>query len=64
MFYVFRTRYRIVKDNYSGYEAQFRWWWWPFYCQVNCINTSCTVQEAEDIIRSHRYSTKVVKQIV
>jgi len=66
MFYVFRTRYRIVVDHYAGYEAQFRYWWMPYYMMVGGLNTCSTIRTAEDLIDAKRRygSCKVVKQIV
>ena len=26
-------RYRVVRDRWWGYEAQFKVWWWPFWLQ-------------------------------
>jgi hypothetical protein len=25
------SEYRIVRDNYAGFEVQRRTWWWPFW---------------------------------
>ena len=41
----FKTKYRIVRDNYCGYEVQFRYWWMPFYFQGDC-NTHVSVERA------------------
>lgn len=54
----FRTRYRVVRDSYCGYEAQFRYWWMPFYLMVGMCNTSRTVEQAERLC-----SNGIVKQI-
>jgi hypothetical protein len=45
-------RYRIVRDNYRGYEAQARAWWSPVWAQLGKdgefgVNTSSSVEEAE-----------------
>lgn len=53
---IFRTRYRIVTDNYSGYEAQFRRWWMPFYVQCFFCNTSTNVDRARELIKRHAQS--------
>lgn len=60
---LFRTRFRIVRDNYAGYAAEFRWWWMPFYMEVNGINTFRTPELAEDLINKHRRNGKIVKQV-
>lgn len=31
---MFKTKYRIIKDNYLGYEAQYKKWWMPFWKMV------------------------------
>lgn len=51
---IFRTRYRIVTDNYNGFEAQFRRWWMPFYCQCFFSNTTTSVERALETIKKHK----------
>jgi len=46
---MFKTRYRVVRDNYLGYEAQFRWWWCPFWFQRFGANTYVTLEEAQKV---------------
>lgn len=40
-------KYRIVKDDYLGYEVQQKSWWWPFWVQTGGINTHMTLEKAE-----------------
>lgn len=47
---MFRNRYRVVTDRYLGYEAQVRYWWWPFWIQCGC-NTHPSLEKAVDHIR-------------
>lgn len=50
------TRYRIVRDSYSGYEAQYRPWWFPVYLAIPRIcstNTCATVEEARELCDLH-----------
>ena len=60
-----KTRYRIVTDNYCGYEVQ-RWcWWWPFWTDTfggKITNTHSSVEKAEAWLRS-RTTERVVKYI-
>ena len=35
MINLFKTRYRIVTDSYSGYEVQYKYPWWPFWIQAS-----------------------------
>jgi hypothetical protein len=49
----FRTKYRIVKDGYAGYEAQFKRWWSPVWMQCGFCNTSGTVEMARKICDLH-----------
>lgn len=46
--------YRIVRDSYAGYEAQWRPWWWPFWSECFGTNTSKTMEEAEMLAKHHR----------
>ena len=48
-------RFRIVKDNYSGYEAQIWRVWWPFWTQMGFTNTHTTIEDAERYIRNSMF---------
>ena len=48
---MFKTRYRIVTDEYSGYEAQYRPWWSPVWIQMNFTNTHPSIEKAEAYIQ-------------
>ena len=52
---LFRTKYRIVRDAYNGYEAQYKPWWCPFWLQIG-INTSSNVEQAKTFIMNHKRS--------
>lgn len=41
-----KDTYRVVTDNYGGFEVQRRRWWSPFYFQVG-INTHSTLEKAK-----------------
>lgn len=47
---MFKRRYRIVTDNYSGFEVQFKNWFWPFWMQCQFTNTHRTLEEAMDFM--------------
>jgi hypothetical protein len=47
------TRYRVVRDSYLGYEAQFRPWWSPFWQQCNFVNTNGTIERARQVCVAH-----------
>ena len=40
------VRYRIVKDNYNGFECQKWRLWFPFWCQMGLTNTHPTLERA------------------
>lgn len=69
---MFKHRYRIVRDKYSGYEAQIKFWWNPlFWWQMSerggyGTNTHPSVELAEDFIRQSAiyYAKRVVKEVV
>jgi hypothetical protein len=54
-------RYRIVYDNYAGYEAQVWRIWWPFWCMLGKVHTYSTLEAAESHI--NRNSNKLVKYV-
>ena len=52
-------RYRVVRDNWLGYEAQFKVWYWPWWRQC-CrftggpgVNTHRTADQAKDACANH-----------
>ena len=56
-------KYRIVTDNYCGYEVQIWRWWFPFWVQVwesGHINTHRSIEEAKEFI--DKLKTHVVYQ--
>lgn len=55
----FETKYRIIRDHWSGYEAQFRYWWFPFWNQCFFANTSSTLDDAIIICKVHAGKMKV-----
>lgn len=55
---MFKTKYRIVTDNYLGFEVQHKYWFWPFWIQTNFCNTHTSVKEAEEWI--HAYNRNYV----
>jgi hypothetical protein len=52
-----KNKYRIVRDGYAGYEAQFRPWWSPFWFQCFFVNTRSTIEAAEEVARTHAKPT-------
>lgn len=63
---MFKNKYRIVRDIYSGFEAQVKYWWFPFcWKQISENNTGCnthrSIEQAERLCRNH--SKKVVKYV-
>jgi hypothetical protein len=54
-------KYRIVRDNFSGYEAQVWELWLPFWRQINFANTSPSVEKAVKICEIH--ANPVVKYV-
>lgn len=56
-----KNRYRIVRDNYAGFECQIRYWWFPVvWCQIG-INTNSSIEEAERFIWNCK--NKLVKYV-
>jgi hypothetical protein len=40
------SKYRVVKDNYNGYEVQVWRWWFPFWCELGGTNSFESLEEA------------------
>lgn len=53
MIHLPQPEYRIVRDNYRGFEVQIRRWWWPFWKQVGFTNTHYSIEEAEQFAADH-----------
>lgn len=51
----FKSKYRIVTDNFCGYEVQKKEWFMPFWrgCFVNGLfsNTHRTIEEARNFAK-------------
>lgn len=50
----FKTKYRIVSDNFAGFEAQFKVWWFPFWLQCFGVNTRSTLESAIEVCKRHK----------
>lgn len=48
---LFRIRYRITTDVYLGYQVEFRYWWVPFYIQVDRANTWGSLELAKAYLK-------------
>lgn len=62
---LFRTRYRVVRDNYCGYEVQSWRWWFPIWLQCNGLtgdptNTHYTLESAICFIEAKKCGGEVV----
>ena len=55
---MFKTKYRIVRDNYAGYEVQIKRWYFPFWVQKGYVNTFSTIERA----RSYAQCSDVVDE--
>lgn len=56
------AEYRIVRDNYLGYEVQMRLWWWPFWVECDFVNTHSTICKAEAFAQAHAAKKKKKKR--
>ena len=57
------NKYRVVEDDFSGYEAQVKFWWIPiFWFEMHepgfMTNTWRTLDEAKYFINSRRNKKK------
>lgn len=55
------AHYRIVEDEFAGYEVQIWRWWWPFWVEANWVNTHSSVERAERW--AARHARKTVKYL-
>lgn len=57
----FRNSYRIVPDKFSGFEAQFRPWFWPFWIECFRTNTRYTIDGAKEVALNHAKGINAIK---
>lgn len=67
-----KNKYRIVTDNYRGYAAEVKRWWWPLWVQLPSLgsdervrfstNTCGSVEEARALIARYRAGTLVPRR--
>lgn len=57
------SQYRIVTDEYAGFEAQVKYWWCPFWMQVNGCNSMSTIEASERYCIAHANRGRVVKHL-
>ena len=55
-------RYRIIKDNYCGYEVQVWRIWFPIWLQSNYINTHNSLEKAKKHIEDLRNPIEYVEK--
>ena len=65
-----KLKYRIVTDNWAGYQAQCRLWWLPIWFTMSNsnlrtrTNTFKTVKEAKEFIGEKRQKAEFISKIV
>lgn len=45
-------KYRIVPDNYNGFEVQRKSTWWPFWVQLGGSNTHSSLEKAKEYLNN------------
>jgi len=55
-----KNRYRVVRDNWLGFEAQVKYWWFPLiWFQLSSTsglgcNTRATLADSQELIELHK----------
>lgn len=64
-----KNKYRIIRDDFAGFEVQVKRWWFPF-CWFQCwghgdtfTNTHRTIEEAEAFVRFKKRKVEIVKYV-
>lgn len=55
------AHYRIVRDDFCGYQVDAWRWWLPIWVQVGFTNTHTSVEAAEEF--AARHANSVVKYV-
>lgn len=50
----FKPQYRVVRDDWAGFECQIKRWWWPFWSQMDSTNTHSSLEDAKAYINEHK----------
>jgi len=53
-------KYRVVTDEYGGFEAQVWRLWWPFWQMINGINTNLSLKKAIALCKSHQNGAEIL----
>lgn len=48
------VKYRIVTDQWNGFEAQIWRLWFPFWWQMGWTNTHASLEDAQKFIENYR----------
>ncbi|KAA6438830.1 hypothetical protein FEM33_15535 [Dyadobacter flavalbus] len=50
-----KNKYRVVEDEFNGFEAQVKYWFYPFqWFEINGNNSSRSLERAKKIIEAHK----------
>ena len=47
-------KYRIVADNYCGFTVQCWRIWFPFWTEINFVNTSASLEQAKENLKHYK----------
>ena len=58
-------KYRVVEDNYCGFEVQGKRWWFPFWIQCSdfdgrICNTHLSLDRAKEFIKKKKNYKKAI----
>jgi hypothetical protein len=56
------SRYRVVRDNFAGYEVQKWRWWFPVWMECGWCNTHVSVEKAKAFIEWHKSNNVVWRE--
>lgn len=64
----FKTKYRIVPDDFAGWEAQGKPWWSPFWIELGRgssfgINSHVTIEHARAFINQRRATPIYIDEV-
>ena len=64
-----KRQYRIVTDNFGGFEVQKRLWYYPFWFQIrsekrHCVNTHISIEQSEKLIEMDKTNSRPPKNKV
>tara|TARA_R110000851_G_scaffold275123_1_gene427760 strand:+ start:561 stop:770 length:210 start_codon:yes stop_codon:yes gene_type:complete len=59
-----KRRFRIITDNFAGFEVQIKHWYSPFWIELNGLNTEGSIESAKELIEKTKKDLDFKSEVV